>query len=198
MMKFLRGIVTKKGKTKMKNIYLCGKAGVGKTFACNYVISKYGMVNARVSAPMYDLAYRYFGMKEKDRKLLQVLGTDVARREISNDIWIKRLVEDLYIVEKTREIMNMSKINFIVDDCRFLNEHQAFKYTDWKGIYLHASDEIRIKRLIGRDGDAKIELLNHETESSVDTFKDDLIQVDASGTLDEMYANIDKVIKKEE
>ncbi len=182
----------------MRNIYLCGKAGVGKTFACNYIISKYGMVNARVSALMYDLAYRYFGMKEKDRKLLQVLGTDVARRMIGNEIWIKRLVEDLYIVKKTREIMDMPEINFIVDDCRFLNEHNVFKSNCWLGLYLNASDEIRIKRLIGRDGDAKIELLNHETESSVDTFKDDLIQVDASGTLEEIYANIDKVIKKEE
>ncbi len=182
----------------MKNIYLCGKAGVGKTFACNYIISKYGMVNARVSAPMYDLAYRYFGMKEKDRKLLQVLGTDVARKLISYDIWIERLIEDLYIVEKTREFMGMPKINFIADDCRFLNEHNEFARHDWLGIFLYASDEIRIKRLIGRDGDAKIELLNHETESSVDEFKDQLIQVDASGTLNEMYSNIDKVIKKEE
>lgn len=178
----------------MRNIYLCGKAGAGKTAACNYIISKYGMVNARVSAPMYDLAYRYFGMKEKDRKLLQVLGTDVARKMISSSIWIERLLEDLYIVEKTREIMDMPKINFIVDDCRFLNEHNAFKSNCWLGIYLYAPEEIRIKRLVGRDGDAKVELLNHETESSIDVFKDELVQVDASGTLEEMYNNIEKVI----
>lgn len=178
----------------MKNIYLCGKAGAGKTYAAKYLMEKYGYVPTKFAYPVYGIAEHYFGMKEKDRKLLQVIGTDVGRKLIDTDIWVKRLMQDLTIAKLTAKEMNLPEPLFISDDTRFPNEHKILKQHGWVGLYLEVPDEIRIKRLQGRDGTAQEQTLGHISELALDMFKDQLIAVDFSGTLEQSYTNLEAVI----
>jgi len=179
----------------MKNIYFVGKAGAGKTYACNYLKEKYNYKQAKFAYPVYGIARDYFEMKNKDRKLLQTIGTDIAREKIHQDIWIDRFRQDIFIVEATSMQMGFDLPQFVSDDCRFENEHKLLKSMGWVGIYLDVTDDIRIKRLGNRDGNAQIETLNHSSETSLDNFKNDLIKIDSSGTLQQTYNQLNEFMK---
>jgi dephospho-CoA kinase len=172
------------------NVYLVGKAGSGKTSVAQGLITTHGYTAAKFAYPIYDIARNYFGMKDKDRRLLQVIGTDIGRATVSPDIWVRRLMEDISMVRTAREKLGLPPACFVLDDCRFLNEHRALTAFGWCGIYLDVSDEIRIKRLQGRDGDAQVATLDHESEKSVDSFSSELVYVDASIGLPRMLEQI--------
>ena len=182
----------------INNIYLCGHAGSGKSYCAEY-LKKKGYIIANVAYPIYNLAYDYFNMdhKVKDRKLLQTISIDVARN-YDNDIWLTRFFQDIRIVRRTRELLEMPECSFITADCRFINEHKMFQYHKWTGIYLDVSEEICIKRLHERDNTAQHNTLTHATEVAIDEFKHELVWIDASGTLQNMYDNLDVAITKGE
>jgi len=129
------------------NIYICGPAGAGKTYTAKYLIQKFKFLGAKVAFPVYGLAYDYFHMDKKDRKLLQTIGTEGARDVVDSDIWVNRFIEDIKIVETTRKLLDLPKVGFVCDDCRFENEHKTLKENGWIGLYLNVSDEIRLERL---------------------------------------------------
>lgn len=179
----------------MFNIYFVGVAGAGKTYSSQFLIDKYSYIPAKFAYPVYDLARNYFNMQGKDRKLLQVLGTDVARETIDKDIWINRFVEDIKIVTETYKKLYESYISFVLDDCRFINEHELLKNRGWIGIYLDVPDEVRIQRLCGRDGTAQEHTLQHSSELELNKFKDDLdYKIDCSGTIENTRRQIDNII----
>ena len=179
---------------QLPSVYFVGKAGAGKTYSANYLKEKYHFVQSKFAYPVYNLAYNYFDMKGKDRKLLQFIGTDVGRASIRDNIWVDRFKEDIQIVQETYKRLYNKHIHFVSDDVRFPNEHQALRELGWLGIFLDSPDDIRVRRLTGRDGDAQVNTLNHCSETSIDLFKHELIQVDSSGSLDETYANIERVL----
>jgi hypothetical protein len=180
----------------VNNIYFVGKAGAGKTYATSYLIKKYGYIHCKFAYPVYNLAKNYFNMKNKDRHLLQYLGTDVARNLIDKDIWIKRFKENIKIVDTTYKKLYNKDIAFALDDCRFQNEHEVLQNLGWVGIYLSVDDTLRIKRLKKRDGDAQVNTLKHSSELEIDKFKNNVdFTIDASGTIKDTQAQIDKIIK---
>jgi len=177
------------------SVYFVGKAGAGKTYSANYLKEKYHFIQSKFAYPVYNLAYNYFDMKGKDRKLLQFIGTDIGRESIRGSIWVDRFKEDMLIVQETYRRLYNRQIHFVSDDVRFPNEHETLKQMGWVGIFLDTPDDIRIKRLTGRDGDAQVNTLTHCSETSIDLFKHELIQVDSSGSLAETYANIEAALK---
>ena len=174
-----------------KNIYICGKAGAGKTYSATYLMNQMKYVQAKFAYPVYGLAYDYFKMDKKDRFLLQTIGTDCAREAVDKDIWVRRFIEDTKIVQLTSKKMGLPVHGLVCDDCRFENEHAILKKNGWVGLFLNVPDDIRIERLGKRDGTAQVETLQHSSEVAVDNFKDELIQIDASGTLEETYAQLE-------
>lgn len=90
---------------------------------------------------------------EKDRGLLQYLGTDWARKYDKN-VWV-------------RGLKNKIKSNnlYVVTDCRFMNEFEAFP--DWYSVYIDCPDDIRKERLLKRDGSFNEELLHHSSELEI-------------------------------
>jgi hypothetical protein len=178
------------------NIYLAGGAGAGKTFAANYIINKYGFVQAKIAGPVYNIARDYFGMDKKDRTLLQVIGTDSGRDVVGRDIWVNRFIEDTRIAHVTRAKLGMPPVGLVCDDCRFVNEHEALKKAAWVGIYFDVPEETRIERLIKRDGDACVSRLQHPSEVDVLKFKDELIQFDATKSIEETIASLNVLIEK--
>jgi len=183
-------------KTNLPNIYFVGKCGSGKSFSAEYMIKKYDYQVAKFAYPVYMIAEKYFNMSDKDRKLLQTIGTEAGRYTIDNDIWINRFREDMTIVNKTAQLLNKPLNKFVMDDCRFPNEHQTLKALGFVGIYLDVSDDIRKKRLMDRDGKTQEETFNHPSETLIDTFKDELIKVDYSQDLYTSYKNLTEVSKR--
>ena len=117
---------------------------------------------------------------EKDRGLLQYLGTDWARKWDKN-VWV-------------RGLQNKIKPNnlYVVTDCRFMNEFKAFP--DWYSVYIDCPDDIRKERLLKRDGSFNEELLHHSSEQEIKSIgrKCDFT-IDNSGDL-EAYGKIVKAI----
>lgn len=179
----------------MRNIYFVGKAGSGKSTYSNYLIKKYNYKLAKFAYPVYHLAEDYFGMTKKDRKLLQTIGTDIVRTKIRESYWIDLFKETIYIIEETAKRLGKELPNFVLDDCRFENEHKQLTDMGWIGIYLNTNKETRIDRLTGRDGDAQIKTLNHKTETSIDKFKEELIQFNSNIPLEIAQKRLSSLVK---
>lgn len=193
--KFKKGEWAEAVKIPTANIYICGPAGAGKTYSAKHFMEVYGFLQAKFAFPVYGLAYDYFKMDKKDRNLLQMIGTDAARDAVDKDIWVKRFVEDTKIVQLTRQKLGLPPIGLVCDDCRFENEHKVLKENGWIGIYLNVSDEIRIERLRKRDGSAQIETLKHSSELDMDKFKNELIQIDASQSVEDTFKKLDVILE---
>lgn len=176
------------------DIFFAGKAGAGKSYCLKYLVEKYGYIQKKMATPVYSIAQEIFGMVEKDRKMLQIIGTDVGRQYIEEDIWINRMIEDVEIAHEAARLLG-KELKLACDDVRFTNEAYCLKDMGWIGIYLDCPDDIRIKRLEKRDGTAQLETLGHVSEREVDEFKSDLIQINSSGSLEDMYKQIDVIIK---
>lgn len=181
----------------MYNIGFVGKAGAGKTYLSKYLVKHYQYLPAKMATSIYGIAKQYFGMDEtnKDRKLLQVLGTDVARNQIDTDIWVKRFAEDTEIVKRTYQKLYNKNVNFCSDDTRFVNEFDILSKNNWILVYLAVPEEIRRQRLIARDGDAQESTLNHISEKEIDIFKDKCYQLDASGSLETTYRKLEEFLE---
>ena len=183
----------------LSNLYLVGKGGTGKTKIAEYLIQNYGYKQGKVAYPVYSIAINYLDMSlepsEKNRPLLQYVGTDIGRNKISQDIWINRFVEDIWIAQETAKDLYNKEIKFVSDDTRFENEHLALRDAGWVGLYLDTPKDIRINRLIARDGDAQEGSLNHVSETELDSFKDELIKVDTSGSLQQSFENLEQTLE---
>jgi Cdc6-like AAA superfamily ATPase len=179
----------------MKNVYICGKAGSGKTVTAQFLRDQYKYRTAKFAFPVYQIGYNYFDMKEKDRALLQLVGTEAGRYGVNNDLWVNRLLEDIQIVNLVCDMKKIERPQFVLDDCRFPNEHRALQAAGWVGINLSVTEENRILRLKGRDGTAQIETLNHYSETACDEFSQELVQLDCNGTVAESMIDLDKLVK---
>ena len=183
------------GAEKLPSIYFVGKAGSGKSYCAKFMIKKYGFRVAKFAYPVYMIAEKYFNMRDKDRKLLQVIGTDAGRDMVGPDLWVNRFEEDMRIVQVTSARLSIPLPKFVSDDCRFPNEHKVLSHSGFMGIYLDVNEEVRKSRLIGRDGVSQEDTFNHRSETMIDTFKDDVIQLDASGDLEDSYFKLNQILQ---
>lgn len=177
------------------NVFFSGPAGTGKSKAAEYLIKHFNYTPAKMAYPVYMIAEKYFGMTNKDRQLLQLIGTDVGRQIIDSDIWINYFIDTIKIVEETANRQNTT-VKLVADDVRFVNEFEALHDMGWVGIYLNSPHDLRLKRLHERDGNAQETTLNHVSETEMDKFKNHLIQVDASGSLESLYQQITEILSR--
>ena len=164
-------------------IGICGKMGSGKSTFINYIIKYNKNKNINIekdsfASKIYELAYDLFNMKEKDRKLLQDIGTNL--RKIDDNVWIN------YIINKYDD-------NIIIDDVRYNNEIIALKNKGYYLIKLKISRELQIKRLQALykdDFNRHYKNIDHVSELFIDIAPDDLfdivIDVDTENTFDKI------------
>lgn len=112
---------------------------------------------------------------ETPRQILQVVGTEICR-----SIYQKYHVDLLKL-----KIKNDENTDFVISDSRFQNEVEAFR--DYEN-----SQTITIK--IERDMEA-IKESAHASESTLDTLEGFDYVIENNGTLEELYAKIEEIVK---
>ena len=107
------------------------------------------------ATPVKEMSTHVLGMRHKNRKLLQEVGS--AYRKFNADIWVNILVSR---IDEEKEIV-------IVDDVRFENELEALKLRGFKIVWLETSQRERIRRLkekYGARSDEHVIGLRHSSE----------------------------------
>lgn len=152
-------------------IAIAGKMCSGKTTLCNYIIKEYPHhIKKSIAGKVKEIASEMFGMKEKDRKLLQTIGTQF--RQIDNDVWIKYLI-------------NQNLDNIIIDDLRYINEAKLLKENGWYIIRININKNIQIERLkqTYNNWEDHIQNINHESELEIDKM-DKYVDLDIESNYD--------------
>lgn len=123
----------------------------------------------------------------KPRQRLQFIGTELGRKQIDPEIWIK------IAIRKAKRNLNT---HYVCDDVRFLNEFDHFTNNGFKGLKLLVSPETQIERLQVLYNMSLEEIktaLSHDSELEVDyiiTSPENYINADQS--LVKMYKEIEQ------
>lgn len=179
-------------------IGFAGKMRAGKDTCAEYLIKKYGGKRIGFSDPLYEMQesiYEIAGLpKQKDRFLLQFLGTDWGRKTIDQDIWINIMDKRL---QKITEKENQKKEHYLFDDfyddnlfitdVRFPNEVATLKKHNFKVFSIVRPDEERIK--FGATN------LTHESETMLDIYSDFDGIIYNEGSLEDLHNKLDELIK---
>ena len=97
---------------------------------------------------------------KKDGPLLQYLGTDWGRNNFGSDIWVRIIKAEMADISSR----SPTAVVFILDDCRFENEFDAFP--EAFRIRLSAPEEIRRGR-----AESWRENTNHPSETGLDKYE---------------------------
>lgn len=127
--------------TNCTRIAFSGKMYSGKTYYARCLKSKLESLGKSVilisfADGLKKIAVEYYGMKEKDRKLLQSIGR--AMRSVDENVFVKyteRLITSYH-----------DDITIIIDDLRFANEYQMLQTQDFVCIRINVDEEIRYRR----------------------------------------------------
>ena len=167
-------------------IALTGKMGSGKSTALELIKIRRESLYTKFAQPLYDLQqviYDNLGLdlaevKYKDRKLLQVLGTDWGRERDPN-IWVNAW---------SKRVRQNSELGYdtITDDCRFLNEADRVK--EMGGIII---------KIVGPQRGEFISGTSHASESEIDLIKPDFTIVN-DGCLEELNNKLERVLDEVE
>jgi len=136
-------------------IAICGIMCSGKTYLANQIVTHYSLKKISIADKVKEIAVDLFNMSNKDRKLLQSIGTNM--RLINENVWIN------YIINKYTN-------NIVIDDLRYINEAQILKENNWLIIRLNISTEKQIQRLKLTYPNTYIDHinnLNHESEQQI-------------------------------
>ena len=173
----------------MVKIAITGKMCSGKTTIAKYIMEKNNnFIKLSFADKVKELASDLFDMKEKDRYLLQSIGTKM--REIKEDVWAS------YTVKKA------NNFNFVViDDLRYKNEFNKIKESNFIIIKLNISKNLqinRLKKLYKNSWQNHIDNLNHQSELELDNIDDKnfdlIINVDNE---ESVFNEIDSFIKNQ-
>lgn len=143
-------------------------------------------INLQISHYIKEYAKQISGWdgseESKPRELLQQLGTDLIRKEIDNDLFIRRLIEDVKVYCYFYDIITVS-------DIRFDHEVEALKDVFSNAYY------IKVERA-NESNDLGI-LSNHATENGLQhqEYYDTIIKND--GTLEELNKKVTHMLEGE-
>ena len=196
----------------MNIMFVSGACG-GKTTYANILVEHYNFKRISLADPireleagvdggdLTELVSRYFTpvngemlqiLKEakdipreqpKPRRRLQFIGTEGGRKRIGPNIWInilkKRLSESL-------------DTNWVLDDCRFVNEYEALK-EDFITIKIIMDKETQLKRLLTLYPDFDPKALEHASEKEIELINPKLT-ISGTITTDEVKQYYDRLI----
>jgi hypothetical protein len=135
-------------------IALSGKMCSGKTTASDAFISKWGSFKrVSIAGRLKEIATELFGMQQKDRELLQRLGTDI--RIIDENAWLNVFFNNL-------------NGDVICDDVRYKNELDELNKNGFITVRLTIDPQIQMERIKELYPGFKTEQLTHKSETDLD------------------------------
>ena len=165
----------------MKNILVCGRAGVGKDTFATWVALRYHYMPLAFADGIYTIAREYFGMQKKNRKLLQLIGEKL--REIDPYVWIN------YTFDSAKRL----NLPVVISDCRKIEEYQRGVQEGFVPVKIVCDKEIAIERIVKRDGHCDVGLLDAPVETGADSLN--IYTIVNNGTIEEFEEEIDKFVE---
>lgn len=144
-------------KSNCRFIALCGKLGSGKDYlADNYITPKLSNKSLKLAfadqikinsiVNMQADPKKIFGKRDKTtRELMQKSGTEFGRNVYGDNIWLKYFLVWIYLHYKQNNILN-----FIITDCRFMNEYNIVKILN--GTIIKVYSPLRTKQKKEQEG----------------------------------------------
>ena len=178
-------------KIDTKIFIAAGKANSGKDTTCelinNYVkLKNLKSVNLQFSSyiKMYAKEITNWNGNDdtKPRSLLQELGTDVIRKNINEDFFINRIIEDIKVYSYYFDVITIS-------DARFPKELDSIK-NNFKDVY-----KINIKRPNFENNLNDVQR-SHVTETALDNYNDYDYVVVNDGTINDLNDKIKQIVDK--
>lgn len=176
-------------------IGLCGRKGVGKDLAADYLVSHHGFAKMAFADPIKEIVRIAFRLSPEQllgdakevpdprhglspRQMMQVIGTDFFRDQIHPEFWVHRAIHEMQAHPDGQGI--------VVTDIRFQNELDAVRSLGGKILRIHRpvhSDQENGRHAVYDP---------HVSEESVDR----LVGVDAvvnnDGTIDQFLERVER------
>lgn len=150
-------------------IAIIGKMCSGKSFLSNYLVKEKNFTRIGFGDFVKKYAVEIFGMKTKDRKLLQELGQKL--RQIDEYVWVKLLEKKLDCLEKN------GYTNFVIDDVRFIQEVESLRKKGFIFIKLDIDRDLQKERIIKTYPNSyasHIQRINDISETQLESFNYDI------------------------
>jgi len=174
---------------------ICGKAGAGKDTVGDYLVEKHGFEKISLAGPIKRLVQDIFVLSDEEvndrvlreqpmpdwdgwsvRRLLQFIGTDMFRKLLFEDIWVRSL---------WKRVSSDLENNYVVTDVRFPNELEHLK---------NGGGDNFLSIKVVRDGcDGTVGIQGHESEKY--DLETDMV-FENNDSFEDLFAKVDEIITK--
>jgi len=168
----------------MKRIAFTGKFGSGKSTAANYLYGEYGFTVGSFAARLKEIATIACRMKEKDRELLQKLGSEI--RKDAPNYWVDVLISKV----------KKHPGDFVIDDLRYKNELDILINNGFLIVRVVTPREVRFRRMGIEHPIEVTETERHPSETDLDDVQ--LLEVYNEGDTPHFYKSLDTIVKEYE
>ncbi len=176
-------------------IGIVGQMAAGKGTAANYLKEKYGASTYTFSTMLGDVLDRFHLERNRDNfikiseQMRSTFGEDIMAKTMANDV--KKDSNNLIVVEGVRrdaDIEYLSQMEGFVLVEIFANMEKRFERTKKRGEKIDDNDKTFEE--FEADHQRSTEL------STVEVAKQATIRIDNNGTLEELYTQLDSLIKQ--
>lgn len=199
------------------NYFICGYVGSGKDAVASMIpqckpIALADSIRSLIAdlringiASAYTQAAQLLGEDNVPKDLLHILRfySQLPRshkeRQCSQGIgtYLRGFNENIWIDEVLRVINASNEKSWVVTDVRRVNEAKTFAALGFKGIWVSASRDVRVQRLLDRDGDHDVSSESHVAESEIGMLREYCsATVINQGSIDELRDNVNLILSK--
>lgn len=174
------------GSTKI--IVISGKARSGKDKVSSFIreeLKKSGkkVINLQFAYYIKNYAINISDWDGKDeakpREFLQYLGTDIIRKKIDEDFFIRRMIDDIKVYSYFYDVI-------VISDARFSKEIDSVKEKFQSVISINVNRPNYVSELTDKEK-------KHATENGLDSYKNFDYEIINDGTLEELYNKVKEV-----